>query len=300
MLRSCSYGLLAVACLFALAPAAYAQSADNAAQNTIIVTGRTPEATRSYVEQLTIAPGTAEQLARWDRTICTSVAGLPARQGQFLADRIAQRAFAVGLQPGEPGCTANVAIFVTADANAMAQSMSERDPVLFASRPETNINTLGPVAFNDFLNTDRPVRWWHVSERRSAEGFSLSGDASMGGMSNAPAVRSSGSRLSNNTRQDFSRVIIIVDSRRVGGAQLSAIADYIAMVALADINPSADASSFPTILGLFSQQPAGGAAPTAMTDWDIAYLDGLYHSTRNASSVQQQQREITDRMLARS
>jgi hypothetical protein len=225
---------------------------------------------------------------------------LPARQGQFLADRIAQRAFAVGLQPGEPGCTANVAVFVTADANAMARNMSERDPTLFASRPETNINTLGPTAFTDFLDTPRPVRWWHVSERRSAEGFSLSGDASMGGMSNAPSVRSSGSRLSNNTRQDFSRVIIIVDSSRVGHAQLAALADYIAMVTLADINPSAETSNFPTIMSLFNTRADGAAAPTAMTDWDIAYLDGLYHSTRNASSVQQQQREITERMLSRS
>jgi hypothetical protein len=264
----------------------------------IIVTGRTPETTQAFVEQVAAAPEAADQLARWDREICTSVVGLPARQGQYLADHIAQRAFAVGLQPGAPGCHGNVAVFVTSDSDAMARRLFEEDPDLFAYRSENNVSTLGQAAFEQFLSSQRPVRWWHVAHTVGADGISLSGDASAGGISNAAVARSRGSRLSNDTRQDLARVVIIVDARRVGGVQLSALADYVAMVALAQIDPFADTSSYPTVLNLFTP-PAGASPVTAMSDWDLAFLDGLYNASRHAVSAQQQEREIVRRMLAR-
>lgn len=291
MLNTRARVLLAAAALLCVAPApaALAQTTDSAP---ITVTGRTPEQVSSFVRTIATAPGTSEQLGRWDRTICTSIAGLPARQGQFVADRIAQRAHAVGLEPGESGCNANVSVIVTNDAKAAVRRMFERDPQIFAYRQESNVNTLGRESFDRLMASDAPVRWWHVTDTVTADGINLNGDTSMGGMSNAPMARSSGSRLRNEIRQDFNRVFIFVDSSRVGNVQLAALSDYIAMVALAQIDPAADTSSYPTILSLFKP----GQNPTAMTDWDIAYLDGLYHSTRNASSILQQQREISDRM----
>lgn len=277
------------------APAVLAQTADDA-DNTIVVTARTPEQTQRFVEQMSIAPGTADQLARWDQEICTSVVGLPQRQGQFLADHIARRALELGLRPGGPGCHGNLAVFVSADANAMARQLFEQDRSLFAYHQENNVNTLGQIAFEDFLNTPRAVRWWHVAQTIGADGNPLSGDASVGGISNAPVARSSGSRLNSDTRQDFNRAIIIVDASRVGGVQLATLADYIAMVALAQVNPSADTSAFPTIMNVFAERPAGAPAPTAMTEWDLAFLNALYSSTRHAANVQQQQREIARRM----
>ncbi|MGH6951957.1 MAG: hypothetical protein ACREH4_13915, partial [Vitreimonas sp.] len=253
----------------------------------------------AFVERVAAPPDAANQLARWDREVCTSVVGLPARQGQFLADRIAQRAFALGLQPGAPGCQGNVAVFVTADSDAMARRLFEEDPNLFAYRSENNVATLGQGAFEQFLNSDRPVRWWHVANAVSADGTTLAGDASAGGIANAAVARSRGSRLANDTRQDLARVIIIVDASRVGGAQLSALADYVSMVALAQVDPWADTASYPTILNLFSANAPGGATVSAMSDWDLAYLDGLYSATRHAVSAQQQEREIARRMLAR-
>lgn len=285
---------LAAAGLLWLAPA-FGASAQTES-DPIIVTGRTPEQTQRFVDQLSIAPAASNQLARWDNAICTSVVGLPARQGQFLADQIARRAAAVGLRPGAPGCTANVAIFVTADSDAMARRMFEEDASLFAYYQQTNVVTLGQIAFQDFLDRPRAVRWWHVAETVSADGISLAGDASQGGVANAPVARSGGSRLYRDTRNDFNRVIVIVDSRRVGAVQLSALADYLAMVTLAQIDPNADTSGLPTIMNLFAENRAG-SAPAAMTDWDLAYLDGLYRASRDAQNAGQQKREIARRML---
>ena len=73
--------------LIAPLPAALAQTAPD-----IVVTGVRPDQAQSFVQQVALASPMADQLPRWDNEICTSIAGMPARQGQFLADRIAQRA----------------------------------------------------------------------------------------------------------------------------------------------------------------------------------------------------------------
>lgn len=277
--------------LLAPLPGALAQTAPD-----IVITGVRPEQTQAFVQQLAAISPMADQLPRWDSTVCTSVAGMPARQAQFLADRIAQRAAAVGLQPGGPGCVANVAIFVTGESDTFARRLFEQDRSLFAYYQSDGISTLGQQALEDFLSTPRAVRWWHVSETFGADGLALSGDTSIGGLENAPAVRSYGSRLSGNTREDLMQAIVIIDARRVQGAQLAALADYVALVALAQINPHAQTAEYPTILNLFNGVQVNASGPTELTQWDQAFLDALYKSTRNASNQRAQQNEIARRM----
>ncbi|MEZ5957530.1 MAG: hypothetical protein R3C27_10010 [Hyphomonadaceae bacterium] len=286
-------GLATALSFFLLAPlpSALAQTASD-----IVVAGVRPEQTQAFVQQLAAISPMADQLPRWDATICTSIAGMPARQAQFLADRIAQRAAAVGLQPGGPGCVANVAVFVTADSDTFARELFERDRAMFAYYQENGVSTLGQQALDDFLTTPRAVRWWHVSQTFGADGISLSGDAASGGMENAPAVRSSGSRLSGNTREDLKQAIVIIDANRVRGAQLAALADYLSLVVLAQINPHAVTAEYPTILNLFEGEGVNTDGPTALTQWDQAFLDALYKTARNAANQRQQQADIARRM----
>jgi len=292
MLMKNSRSLVATALLWCAVGGA--QAADVTQSEAIVVTGQTPERLNQFVDQLTAVSPMADQLPRWDNRICTSVAGLPRRQAEFFADRVAQRGAALGLEPGEPGCQANVSIFFSSESDVLARRMFEEDRAMFAYFYEANVATLGQGAFNStFLNSTAPVRWWHVARTVGANGISLSGDASQGGLSNAPVQRSTGTRMRNETRQDLSRVIIVVDASRVGTAPLSAIADYVSMVALAQIDPTADTSGYPTILNLFEQS---GERPTSLTDWDMAFLDGLYRSTRYAPNARQQEREIARRM----
>ncbi|MBC7769099.1 MAG: hypothetical protein H7124_09965 [Phycisphaerales bacterium] len=281
--------MMCCASLFA-APVNAAETTDSEA---IVVTGQTPERVQQFVDSVSAASPMAEQLPRWDTSICTSLAGLPRRQAEFIADRVAQRAMAVGIEPGEAGCQANVSVIFTQDSDEVAQRMFDQDRQMFAYYQETNVSTLGQSAFNQFLRSTSPVRWWHVSHTVTADGLSLAGDSSSGGLENAPTQRASGTRLRSETREDLRRAIIIVDARRVGAAQLAALADYISMVALAQVDPAADTSGFPSILNLFAQ---GGEPVTELTQWDLAYLDGLYNVTRAAASAQQQEREIARHM----
>src|SRR5262249_26000149 len=156
-----------------------------------------------------------------------------------------------------------------------------------AVRHDLNVGTQGDAALQSFVNSDRPVRWWHVTETVSSDGFransadahqAFNGDGSMMGMGSQVRVFDP-SRLRQAVRQDFNRVIVVVDARRAAGKRLDALADYLAMVSLAQLSPQVETAAYPSVLNLFSNsaQPASG-----MTSFDISYLDGLYHATRDA------------------
>lgn len=285
---------------------AFAQ--DDTPQSDIVVTGVRPEQIQSFVEQVSAVPPSVDQLARWDEDICLAVAGLPAEQGQAIADRVSYRAEAVGLAAGREGCRPNVFVFFASEADAFTHQLVEQRRSLFAYYHEENVATLGLEAFNTFVETPRPIRWWHVTQTRGADGHRLGSDQAQtqagpppeelaptaDGFSNTQAVRTQGTRLRAAERQDFNRVVVIVDGQRASGYPLDGIADYIAMVTLAQIDPAARTLEYPTILNLFADDP--DAVSFEMTNWDRAYLDGLYRSTRNAASVTQQVRDISRRM----
>jgi hypothetical protein len=263
------------------------------------------------VEQVSAVPPSVDQIARWDDDICLTLAGLTAEQGQIVVDQVSYRAQAVGLSPGGEGCRPNVFVFFASNGNTFAHDLVAERQSLFAYYHEENIATLGQEALSSFVETSRPVRWWHVVQTRGADGGRLGSDQAgnippppprdggltppdADGFSGVQAVRSSGSRLRSAERQDFNRVVIIVDGAQIRGIPLESIADYIAMVTLAQIDPQAQTRGYPTILNLFSDDP--NDVSFVMTNWDRAYLDGLYASTGNAASVTQQVREISRRM----
>ncbi len=114
------------------------------------------------------------------------------------------------------------------------------------------------------------------------------------GFTGVQSVRSTGSRVRSVERQDFNRVLIIVDASLAEGYPLDSIGDYIAMVTLAQIDPQAQVRAFPTILNLFNEDLENTSFE--MTNWDTAYLNGLYRSERNAASMTQQVSDISRRM----
>jgi hypothetical protein len=274
------------------------QSQDN---GEIVVTGeRMRTILHDFVADIS-APSGENQIARWDHRICTGVFGMTNReQAQFVADRIAQRAFSIGLDASPPGCRANIVIFITPDANALSHTLATEYRNLLAVHHDRNIHTRGLDALDGFANSTRPVRWWHVTDTVSQDGFRMNpandhsafnGEGSSMGMGARIRVFSP-SRLRQAVRQDFNRVIIVVDARQAAGHRLDALADYLAMVSLAQLQPSIETASYPSVLNLFSSDQS----VSGMTNFDIAYLDGLYHAPRNANSSREQEGRIVDRM----
>lgn len=216
----------------------------------------------------------ADDAPRWRHQVCVGVTGLSAENAQFVVDRVSQRASEVGLTTRAPGCTPNVLVVFTTDANGQAASISREasDP---ASGTGRSGETLGLVAFNDFLRNDRPVRWWQVTRPTTELGQVAARNDRLG---EAPRVNvPERGRLGQTTFNSFSHVIVIADLRQLNGVSLAALADYIALVSLAPVDPAADSQRQDTVLNLFEDRSAGRAAARGLTPADVAYLQELYN-----------------------
>jgi hypothetical protein len=298
---------IAAVVLCLLTPAAAQEGAAPPEASDIIVVGRTTEeAVRAFVGEMSAPSRGADQLARWDRRVCPGVAGLRARYARPLIDRLAQRAHDVDLDVGEPGCRPNILIVVSTDPDAVARDLYDNHRRALGYFDNPGAATRGRDALRaTFLNSDAPVRWWHVSNAASATGQQIErrsimpcrGSDVLDLMHCYPANAMGGvSRLRATTRQDFGGAFIIVDANRLSeiGFDFNALADYLAMVSLAQLDPAADVSSYPSVLNLWR---ADDEAAHVLTDWDLAYLRGLYSSTREAASVRRHESDIARDMM---
>ena len=229
-------------------------------------------------------------LARWDNELCIGLVGAPQAQGRVLLERIADEAFAVGVRIGGPGCTPNLLVLVTNEADRAASDLRHHYPSVFITteRPERLLRGESQEALDRFLNSDRAVRSWHLSNLASSDGSPMLSvqlnprDPS----SVVPALSSMGSsRMASGFQEQFSRVFVIVDTTRLAGATYEQLAGYIAMTALAQVREEDFAGRLPTILSLFSDLGAGRTPQAGMTRWDRAYLRGLYEARSNAPSL---------------
>jgi len=231
---------------------------------------------RDFLEEVA-APARARGYARWHRDVCVSVTNLPGDAAQYIVDRISAAALDVGLEPGEPGCLPQVNIIFAADGRQLAANMVERDPRLFRPVAGDAGMDLGLEALDDFMESERPVRWWHVSlpiaVHTGVAAIELPHSPCYSPPRCYPWVPVAGpSRVHSGIRDDLLYVIIIVDASALKGTTWQQIADYLAVVSLAQIDPRTEPEEFDTILNLFSNP----RAYSGLTDWDQNYLRALY------------------------
>ena len=214
----------------------------------------------------------SEEPARWRTQVCAGVIGLNQANGQYVVDRISQRAQEVGLRVAPSGCTANILVIFSADPNGQAQSIARErtDP---ASTTGRLANTEGVSALGDCLQTSRPVRWWRVTGEVTESGEPASRNERFGEPARVNVPERG--RLGSTTFTAFSHVIVVVDLGQVDGLRLGALADYIAMAALTPLRPG-ERPEGPSVMGLFEAREAGRAMPEGLTSADRAYLDTIY------------------------
>jgi hypothetical protein len=275
----------------AIRPAVGADDTPTDLGDVVVEGSRLEETTRSFVREVG-APAANRGLARWRHGICPGVANLQAATAQYIVDRISDVTREVGLQAGAPGCEPNVLIVATTDANAFTPQFVAMRPRLF--RVGGAGMDRGGDALETFETTDRPVRWWHVSvpvDETGVIAVRLPGqcrNACVEPMEFAPQLESNASRLQARTEDDLRRVFIIVDVDRIGGVSLEQLGDYLAFVALAQVNPDADTSGYSTILNVFDSPDD----TPEMSQWDHAYLKGLYDARMTRASIGAARQEV--------
>jgi hypothetical protein len=252
-------------------PAAQTSAAQRSTQlGEVVVEGRQLEALiRNFVTDVS-QPANNRGLARWNGPVCVGAVNLRSEVGQYVIDRISDVARELEVEAGEPGCRPNVLIVAAVDGAGLASALVEDRPRNFDLRH--NGTDAGTRAFRNFRTGDQPVRWWQISMPINSDNGERA--VRLPGDEQPPRIRVvSASRLRTQIRDDMVRSVIIVDVDRLAGASLVQLADYLALVALAQVDAEADTAPYPTILNLFAD-PA--SAPAGLTEWDRSYLTALY------------------------
>lgn len=230
----------------------------------------------TYVSAITVAPF-QESLARWRNAICPLVAGLPRDHGEFILKRVSQIAGDAGVPLAPERCRGNFYVVVTANPEALLQAWMKRDASM--------LRDAGGMKLRGFLKSSAPIRVWYNADLETAEGLPLTGDAT----SLAPTGRSTvqplagvpnnthalGFRLAHDEVRDLTSVIVLIDSTRAKGISFGQLADYVALIGMAELRLDAKVGEAPTILRLFS---ASGTPPAGLTPWDQSFLKALYHT----------------------
>lgn len=275
------------------APVVQAPGQEPTRLDDIVVEGRRLEEMASEFVGEISAPNNRRGLARWHDGVCVGAANLTSHVAQGLVDRVSKVALDLGVAPGEPGCDPNIMVVATADGAALADAMVKRSPRSFDVGSTQMAQ--GSRALDAFRTSDAAVRWWTVSMPVNSEtgerAIRLAGDIDPA--TNQPTAPRVGifaaSRLTSQIRDDLYQTLVIVDVERLGHTTFDQLADYVAMVALAQIDAEGETGAFNTVLNIFDDP----TATPGLTTWDQAYLHALYGAEQNRVNPNAQKRVVT-------
>jgi len=113
-------------------------------------------------------------------------------------------------------------------------------------------------------------------------------------LSDATYAGVTGSRVSDGVRSAFYHIIIVADINRLTGYEAGPLADYIAMLALTQLNSLDTCQQLPSIVNMLAKGCEAKAG--VLTENDIAYLRGLYKMSPDRRLLATQKGEIADLM----
>ncbi|WP_313011451.1 hypothetical protein [Brevundimonas sp.] len=260
----------------------------------IDVVGKSPDRLiRDFANEVA-APNPGRGIARWDNAVCIGAANLQHEAAQYIVDRVSTVAEDLGLSPGLPGCRPNVLIIATNEPSALATELVRTR--LRAFRTGGSGMDRGAAALRAFQSSEHPVRWWQqampIDSSTGQRAVRIPGECSddcSDAFDYAPIIPVfAASRLSSQIVDNIFRTVILIDTRQTSGLSAQQLADYIAMITFAQIDPQADASPYASILNLFDTPET----TMGLTSWDNAYLKGLYKAQRTRQNTRAGNGEI--------
>lgn len=228
------------------------------------------------------------QYARWTKPVCPKVTGIADVYAAIVEARVREAAMTARVPLARQGCRTNLSISFSEDSKVTAGVIARRKPNMVAK--------LNGVQRDRLFNGTLPVRWWHVSEPTDGSGVpansatvlmttqSINGQSLAQTLPMGPDTIMTGSYNSSlidtNLKVGVTDAVVVVDIPLATGKPLDAVADYVALVALAPARLPPEQPNVPSIMGLFGSDNAA----TALTEWDKAYLAALYRIQLNRSA----------------
>ncbi|MDI1366030.1 MAG: hypothetical protein PSX79_14415 [bacterium] len=235
--------------------------------DTVVVNAANRNRVLNYVKAAS-ALSVDRQVSRRAGSLCPLVAGAPREVNTYVTARLRQVGEQVGVEFERKPCQPNLLVLFSREPEVMLRQARDQRKI--------NARFSTPQA-RRFMSEPRPVRWLNNVGVTAAEGRTASA-------SNSIIVSGVDSRLSNPTRSLILGSVIVVDANRTQGVEVGALADYVALTALADIKPDANLAGHRSILNLFSD---GQPAASRLTPIDMAYLRGVYKARDTASGANQ-------------
>ncbi len=253
-------------------------TSENAVEHVIVTEPRlrSEKALNNFVITHAAASPLLGKIARWKTGICPITVGLPPKLALYINQRILRVAMAAGapLSASEP-CRPNIAVLATPEPQKLLDFVRAKRPALlgFHYRPQAERLATMKLAVQAWYSTATEDFYGMIS------GDLPSGDLGYGVMSSrgdAAEYHTSGSRVGDGLKSEFTAAIIVVDTNKIGGQELGPLADYIAMLAISQGQSYDACQSVPTITNLMAPNCAADMKPAAITDVDMTYLRGLY------------------------
>ena len=246
-----------------------------------------------------LAENRNQQYARFRDPICVRVIGLPPEFDAFIAKRVVEMAGQVKapVDPS-PTCKPNVNVIFSPKPQAQLDDIAKRRDILFGYHF---------VAETKKLTTfSRPVQAYYLTRARDTVGNDIlelvetppcasSGNGPPCDIKAPDLMGKAGSRLGNDMSTELVHALILADANKVADEKIGAIADYIAVLALARWDGLEKCNSLPTILNLMADGCAADEVADAATPTDLGLLTGLY-SVDPRESGTQQRASIADKM----
>jgi hypothetical protein len=267
--------------------------------DTVVVQGSREQMRReiqTFVHKVTRLEG--EFVGRWGGFVCPMAVGVSDAQALFIQHRIVEVQNTVRKkQPkADEECRPNLFVIVTDEADRVLADWKERDPGMFRWKTRDGVSRSGGTG---------PVRTWHNAILATGDGGPINQVSPLNQVS-ALSQTSTGSRLNisapgcplvgrtaSGCWEHINAVVVLVDVRAAGNVTLAQLADFISVVSLSQIDLSADLGKVDSILRLFAQPPPQ-VPPTGLTEWDYAFLRGIYRASYSPAN---QQRNIAARMV---
>lgn len=223
---------------------------------------------KQNLEQLTAPLSVTDTIPRFYQPLCVEVAGIAPDQARAVSERIVRTSREAGLPPPQEGCRTNALVIVVDDPERMYDTLVSTRLDLVGILPFRDVHAR---RLRDDVKGGKPVVWWNVLGAANSQGSSFN-DL---GLAVAPDIAAS--RTTAALYQPKVLSVVMYDAGRLGGATLDQIADHAALHILGTPRRQIafDAVDVPSILSLFADEP--GTAPAALTDFDRAYLKGLYN-----------------------
>ena len=294
---------MAVLALALASPAARAQSAATPAQpaasgsdatETVTVEGEKPSQIaiiHNFVSTFSVTSAIAGVITRWNAAICPTVVGLTPQFNDVVLQNLRKVAGLVGAVAKPAPCKPNIIITFTGEPEALLTAAKEKNPYILGTGASRNSTMTHPVqAWYGTATMDLRGNVTQDSDdigmtNPPGKGF---GTLPMAGVGGVPTVAREGSLIRDGMASTFSTVFVVVDLKKVGTAPLSAIADYVTMLALAQTDSYDRCEPLPSISNLMADGCSADKKVTAITPSDIAFLRGVYKTAIGASSLQQQ------------